>query len=96
VFLDGGRVWAGDAPFGEDSEWRASAGLGLRVSFPAGGRSVARMDVAWPLEGGVRLGDARLMISLGEIIGFSSDPRDRQLLRSRREAVAGELFAPRF
>lgn len=96
LFVDGGRVWGGDAPFGADSEWRASAGLGLRVSFPAGGRSVARLDVAWPLERGVRPGDARLMISLGEVIGFSSDPTDRQLLRSRREAVAGELFAPRF
>lgn len=96
LFVDAGRVWEGDAPFGTESDWRASAGLGLRASFPAGSRSVARFDFAWPLEPGVGLGDFRLIVSLGEIIGLSADPTDRQLLRSRREAVAGQLLTPRF
>jgi hypothetical protein len=96
VFLDGGRVWSGDAPFGIESDWRAAAGLGLRVAFPAGSRSIGRIDLAWPIERGVGLGDFRLIVSLGEIIGLSADPTERQLLRSRREAVAGELVTPRF
>ncbi len=96
VFVDAGRVWSGDAPFGRDSDWRAAAGLGLRVSFPAGGRSVARLDFAWPLEKGTGLGDFRVIFSLDEIIGLSADARDAQLLRSRRETVAGDLFTPRF
>ncbi|MGH7444344.1 MAG: BamA/TamA family outer membrane protein, partial [Longimicrobiales bacterium] len=96
VFADAGRVWQGDAPFGVDSDWRASAGFGLRVSFPAGGRSIARLDVAWPIEPGVAISDFRLMFSLDEIIGLSADARDAQLLRSRRESVGGDLFTPRF
>jgi hypothetical protein len=48
VFLDAGRMWAGDAPYGDDSGWKAAAGLGLRASFPAGGRSTYRLDFAWP------------------------------------------------
>jgi hypothetical protein len=79
-----------------DTDWRAAAGLGLRVSFPAGGRSIARLDFAWPMEKGVGLGDVRMIFSLGEIIGLSANARDAQLLRSRREAVGGELFTPRF
>lgn len=96
LFVDGGRVWRGDAPFGRDSEWQASAGLGLRVSFPAGGRSIGRLDFAWPLEKGTGLGDFRLILSLDEIIGLSANARDAQLLRSRRETVAGDLFTPSF
>ena len=96
VFVDAGRVWRGDAPFGNDSDWQASAGLGLRVSFPAGGRSIGRLDFAWPLEKGVGLGDVRITLSLDEVIGLSANARDAQLLRSRRETVAGDLFTPRF
>ena len=48
------------------------------------------------MEKGVGLGDVRMIFSLGEIIGLSANARDAQLLRSRREAVGGELFTPRF
>jgi len=96
VFVDAGRVWRGDAPFAIDSDWQASAGLGLRVSFPAGGRSIGRLDFAWPLEKGVGIGDVRITLSLDEVIGLSANARDAQLLRSRRETVAGDLFTPRF
>jgi hypothetical protein len=96
LFADVGRVWEGDAAFARQTDWRAAAGFGLRVSFPAGGRSIARLDFAWPIEKGTGLGDFRLIFSLDEIIGLSADARDAQLLRSRRETVAGDLFTPRF
>lgn len=96
LFVDAGRVWRGDAPFGDDSTWQAAAGFGLRVSFPAGGRSIGRLDFAWPLEKGTGLGDVRIMLSLDEIIGLSANARDVQFLRSQRETVAGDLFTPRF
>jgi hypothetical protein len=92
VFGDAGRIWKGDVPFGFSSDWRASAGLGLRVSFPAGGRSVYRVDIAWPIEQGTRLGDFRLMMSLGESISLYPRNEDQQLTRSRPAGVAGELF----
>jgi len=48
IFLDAGRMWAGDAPFGRDSGWEAGVGAGLRGS-PSGSRQVLRMDVTFPL-----------------------------------------------
>jgi hypothetical protein len=92
LFADAGRIWPGDAPFGGDSGWRASAGLGLRQNFPAGSRTTYRLDVAWPFEAGTGFGDFRLLLSIGESVGLSATQGDLQLLRSRPEGVAGQLF----
>lgn len=92
VFVDAGRMWPGDVPFGEDSGWRASAGVGLRGSFPAGSRSSWRIDVAAPLSD-LRPGNFRVLLSATELIGLGAGQApDNQLLRSRRESVAGQLF----
>lgn len=92
VFLDGGRMWAGDVPFGGDSGWQAAVGVGLRASFPAGSRSTYRLDFAWPLERGTRLGDFQVLVSLGEVIGLQTRITDDQIDRSRAQGVAGGLF----
>jgi hypothetical protein len=92
VFADAGRIVAGDVPFGMDSGWRASAGFGLRGSFPAGGRTTYRVDFAWPIESGTRLADFRIRFSVGELLGLSHPGSDLQHLRSRPTSVAGELF----
>jgi hypothetical protein len=92
AFIDAGRMWAGDVPYGGDSGWMAAAGVGLRASFPAGGRSTYRLDLAWPIERGTRLGDFRLSVSLGETIGLQTRIRDEQIDRSRAQGVAGNLF----
>jgi hypothetical protein len=92
IFADVGRIWPGDAPFGGDSGWRASAGFGLRQNFPAGSRTTYRLDLAWPLESGSGLGDFRLILSIGEPIGLAPTDGDVQFLRSRPDGVAGQLF----
>ena len=92
-FVDAGRMWPGDVPFGYDSGWLATAGFGLRGSFPAGSRSTFRLDASTPLLRGARLKDFRFTLSASELLGLAgigiSDP---QLLRSRNEGAAGELF----
>jgi hypothetical protein len=92
VFADVGRIWPGDAPFGIDSGWRASAGLGLRGSFPEGSRSTYRIDIAWPLDRGSGFTDFRLSLSVGETRGLHARMADSQLVRSRTQNVGGELF----
>jgi hypothetical protein len=92
VFVDAGRVWPGDTPFGGDSGWRATAGFGIRTSFPAGGRTTYRLDLAWPVAAGTRPGDLRLRFSIGEPIGVAPREGAVQLDRSRPRAVAGRLF----
>ena len=92
IFADAGRIWPGDAPFGIDSGWRASAGLGLRGSFPEGSRSTYRIDIAWPVDRAAGFGDFRLSLSIGEALGLHSRLADHQLTRSRTQNVGGELF----
>ena len=92
LFVDAGRMWPGDVPFGIDSGWRASAGVGLRGSFPAGGRNTFRVDFATPLDG-FKLNEFRIIFSASELLGIAgSNTPDVQLLRSRNEGVSSELF----
>jgi hypothetical protein len=95
-FVDAGRTWPGDVPFGYDSGWRATGGVGLRGSFPAGGRSTFRIDLATPLEGGMSFKNFRVILSASELIGLRSvNTPDVQLIRSRNEGVEGVLFRMR-
>ncbi len=54
LFADLGRVWPGDVPFGTDSGWKAAAGFGLRIAFPAGSRNVWRPDIVFPVGPGAQ------------------------------------------
>ncbi len=94
VFVDAGRIWAGDAPFGVDSGTRASAGFGLRGTFPAGGRTTYRVDLAFPIDR-TEWRTPRLLVSVGEVIGLSAPFGDRQILRSRPNGLFSDIFAAR-
>ena len=96
LFADVGRIWPGDAPFGADSGWRSSAGIGIRSSFPEGGRTTYRLDLAWPVGAGTQLKDLRIRISVGEILGMAQREVDPQIARSRAESIGGRLFDVRF
>ncbi len=50
-FADAGRVWAGDAPFGTDSNTKVGVGLGVLAAFPPESQRLWRLDVAVPLGG---------------------------------------------
>lgn len=54
LFMDAGRILPGQRPWEEDSGWRTSLGIGLRLGFPAGSASVIRMDIAVPMQGSGR------------------------------------------
>lgn len=92
AFVDAGRIFPGDVPFGVDSGWRASVGAGLRSSFPAGSRTVYRVDFAWPLVKGTGVRDFRLLLSIGESLGMRPRSIDDQIARSRPQGAAGQLF----
>jgi hypothetical protein len=92
LFFDAGRIYPGDVPFGVDSGFRASAGAGLRVSFPPGSRTIYRVDLAWPLVNGTTFRDFRLQLSVGEVMGLQPRFLDEQVSRSRPQGAAGQLF----
>jgi hypothetical protein len=51
VFGDLGRVWGQDVPYGVDSGWRSSVGVGFRVNLPSGVLRTSRIDFTLPLSG---------------------------------------------
>jgi hypothetical protein len=48
-FVDVGKMWAGDVPFGETVNPRVGAGIGLIFAVPRSSRQNLRVDVAAPL-----------------------------------------------
>ena len=50
-FVDAGKMWAGNVPYGADSEWEAGVGVGIRFGVPAAGHNVLRVDLGLPLTG---------------------------------------------
>jgi len=47
-FVDAGRVWAGDAPFGVNGAAKVGVGVGLLAAFPPQSQRLWRLDVAVP------------------------------------------------
>lgn len=59
VWLDAGRLWAGDAPFGVNTNVKYAAGIGLLGAVPPRSRRTWRVDFAFPLND---RGDAKFEI----------------------------------
>ncbi len=83
LFIDVGRMWPGEAPYGVDSGWRTSLGAGLRVNLPAGGSNTLRIDAAFPIGADGGVGRMQLLIGVGEYLGITSPFADPRFGRSR-------------
>ena len=92
LFVDVGRVWPGEAPFGVDSGWRATIGAGIRANFPARGSNTFRIDAAFPVGSDGGLGRLQLMIGVGEYLGITAPFSDPQFGRSRIPPITGNLL----
>jgi len=92
LFADAGRVWRSEVPYGTSSGWRGSVGMGLRIGFPPGSRSVLRLDLAMPVQGGAGLDDLVFRVSLSELLGILPGFNDHQLSRSRRAGIGPDIF----
>jgi hypothetical protein len=92
VFGDVGRMWPGDVPFGQDSGWLASVGAGFRLGFPAGTRSVIRLDFATPANGPDAFSVITFRVSSAEILGLRFGFEDQQLARSRRSRIGRSIL----
>lgn len=77
AFVEGGRLWRGEAPFGETTSWQASAGVALLAAIPRGARHTWRFDVAIPLTNGGRPGSFELRARIADFTRhFWRDPGD--------------------
>ena len=86
AFVDVGSIWVAGVPFGADSGTLATAGAGLRIGFPGGGRGLSRIDIAFPLNGPDAFSAPTFRIS-AEVLGLRRGVEDRQVRRSRRTSV---------
>jgi len=93
IFGDLGQMWAGDVPYGADSGWKASVGLGFRVSLPGGTVGATRFDFTLPLSGDRERNGVyfRFYTELGALLR-SIDGRG-QVDRSRWSGIDGDLTA---
>lgn len=93
VFVDAGKIWPGDVPFGVESPVRAAAGIGIRAAFPPGSRQTFRADFGIPIFGHEGVRGFVVSVGTGQVIGRRQvTRRDPQIVRSARYALTSSRF----
>ncbi len=89
-FVEGGKLWAGDSPFGVDTKLNASVGFSILGAAPPQSRRMWRMDFAFPVRGD-RPGRLEVRVtSLDLTRTFRVEPRD--IFNSRERSVPSNVF----
>lgn len=91
VFSDVGRVWAGDAPFGVTTPFRASAGIAVLAAVPARSRRTMRAELAMPFDRSRGAGPELRFVVLEPTHGFWNEPS--RLRWARLSAVPEQIFS---
>ncbi len=89
-FVDAGKLWAGDVPFGVDSKLSVSVGVGLLAALPPRSQRPWRLDLAIPVnpEDGARW---RVIVTSRNFTRmFWKEPGDVQ--RNRERSVPTSIF----
>jgi hypothetical protein len=90
VWLDAGRLWAGDSPFGVTTNLKYAAGIGLLAAVPPRSRRTWRVDLAFPLND---RGDSRVEVRFTNhdfTRWFWREPGDVQAGRER--AIPNSIY----
>jgi hypothetical protein len=88
--MDFGKLWAGDVPFGANSDINASAGFSILASVPPRSQRMWRFDVMYPLnrDTGAKL-KFRLVSRLYSTI-FWKEPAD--VSKNRERSIPTSVF----
>ncbi len=90
AFAEGGKLWAGDSPFGVNTPLYASAGVSLLAASPPQSRRTFRADLAFPVRGPRGHGwEARLTVT-DLTRAFRIEPRD--ISNNRERSVPASVF----
>ncbi|MBL0171982.1 MAG: hypothetical protein IPP90_14920 [Gemmatimonadaceae bacterium] len=89
-FAEAGQMWAAKVPFGEDG-FRSSVGLSLLAAVPRASRSVARVDVAYPLVADKQAKGVDIRVTY-RITGRAFWREPTQIARARRGNPTTDIF----
>ena len=92
-FAEGGKLWAGDSPFGVNTPLYASAGFSILGASPPQSRRTFRVDLAFPVRGkrdDVRKAEVRIVVT-DFTRKFRVEPRD--VSNSRERSVPATVFS---
>ena len=90
AFAEGGKLWAGDSPFGVNTPLYASAGVSVLAASPPQSRRTFRADLAFPVRGPRGHGlEVRLTVT-DLTRAFRIEPRD--ISHSRERSVPASVF----
>ena len=90
LLLEAGRLWAGDAPFGQTTPVKYAVGTSVLAALPPGSKRIWRLDLVLPLD---RSDGARLELRLrteDRTRTFWREPRDIE--RSRERSLPQRIF----
>jgi hypothetical protein len=89
-FVEAGKLWAGDSPFGVNTPLSASVGISLLGAAPPQSRRMWRADFAIPVKGD-RRGGWEVRVSSADLTRtFRVEPRD--IFNSRERSVPSNVF----
>ena len=90
-FADGGKLWAGDVPFGVSTKPRVGVGVGFLVALPPQSRHMWRLEVAGPISSDPHAGWEVRLFSRDLTRVFWREPRD--VARNRERSLPVSVFS---
>lgn len=89
-FAEGGKLWAGDSPFGVNTPFYASTGFSILAALPPQSRRTLRADFAFPVKG-ERKHSWEVRLTVSDLTRtFRVEPRD--IYNSRERSVPATVF----
>jgi hypothetical protein len=91
TFGETGKLWAGRAPYGVNTPWRATLGAGVLASIPPRSRRLYRFDIAYGLNPDLRSRRWEFRLTSGNFTRiFWQDPDEAR--RGRERSLITNLF----
>lgn len=90
-FIESGRLWAGDIPYGSNTSPRTSVGVSLLAAVPPASPRMWRVDLAFPINPEARGRHVELRVSNGDRSAFAL-PEPGDVRGTREPSVPPSLF----
>jgi hypothetical protein len=93
AFVNAGRLWQGDAPFGVDTPVLTSAGVSLFGALPKGSQRILRIDFGTALRSGLPRSGWEVRLTYDDVgRRIREEPRD--IAAARVQLVGPDVFRP--